>query len=123
MHNIGKQTYFTKAIIYAPMEVEMFPPQDFKQAIKKLEKGLKKNSKSQYGHHRSRSLFTGYVPDNESSLHADHHRQKLRFQKRYNAYMLFMLNNSQDELLLAYTDFCKNVFPAGLPSKINGALP
>lgn len=34
-----------------------------------------------------------------------------------------MLNNSQDELLLAYTDFCKAVFPAGLPSNINGTLP
>jgi len=37
--------------------------------------------------------------------------------------MLFMLNNSQDEILMAYTDFCKKTFIGGLPDPEYGRLP
>lgn len=69
LQKIGSQTYFTKAIIYAPMEVELFPPHDYKKAIKKLKADLKKSP-----HHKYRSLFKHYVPDNESSVNPERHQ-------------------------------------------------
>jgi len=48
---------------------------------------------------------------------------KKDFQKRYNAFLLFMLNNSQDELLMTFTDFCNRFFPLGLPQGPYSSLP
>ena len=48
---------------------------------------------------------------------------KKDFMSHYNAFLLFMLNNSQDELLMSFTEFCRRVFPAGLPHGKKTTLP
>ena len=96
-------------MLYAVNEVEFFPEYKFKKALKRRQTANTMVANSQAD---TRPLFRGYV--------GSHNNQ---FQKRYNAFLLFMLNNSQDELLMAYTDFCKKCFTAGLPDRETGALP
>lgn len=70
----------SKALIYALQEVEMMPPKDLLTEIKKRAK-LRANPRVEW-HIKATLIFKDYLSP------------KFQFQKQFNPYLLFMLNNS-----------------------------
>jgi len=99
----------TKALIYGLQEAEMCPQRKLEVEIKTRTKLLQ---------HGQRKWLVDSFP-----IFKDYLAPKFKFQKRFNAFLLFMINNSQDELLIAYSEFCRKHFPKGLPDKEFGRLP
>jgi hypothetical protein len=86
--------------------VLILPPREYSKALKK----------------RDLARVNPSIVNSDAKRIVDSYVQK-NFQMRYNAFLLFMLNNSQDELLMTFTEFCTRYFPLGLPQGPYSSLP
>ena len=122
LRRIGAKSDRTKALIYAIQEVERFPLPAYRKALAKRRE--QRANPLLIKHVDLKPFFDSYVEKSfPDPLMGRVKSRKNLYQKRYNAFMLFMLNNSQDELLMAFTDFCKKYFSAGLPNAEYGTMP
>lgn len=98
LSEFAKKVDLAKSLIYGIHEVTVLPPEKYEKVLA-IRDQLRKNP---------------FMSGTDSKLKVESYVVK-DFQTRYNAFLLFMLNNSHDEILMTFTEFCRRVFPAGLP--------